>query len=123
MLSRPRFRPHFHVEVVPGEGVFLLSDSRHALLKGRLYELMAPWLDGRTADDVCDRLRGKASPAEVYYALAQMERKDYLCEEEESLPTGQAALWSSGPLAWRLALFSNYCNPFTSGWRPRGLPT
>src|SRR6476659_149369 len=85
MLSRPRFRPHFHVEVVPGEGVFLLSDSRQSLLRGRLYELVVPWLDGRTTDDVCDRLRGKASPAEVYYTLAQLERKDFLCEQEESL--------------------------------------
>ena len=99
MLNRPRFRPHFHVEVVPGEGVFLLSDSRQTLLRGRLYELVAPWLDGRTADDVCDQLRGKASPAEVYYALAQLERKDYLCEEEEALPAGQAALWSSQQVA------------------------
>ena len=63
MLSRPRFCPHLQVEVVPGEGVFLLSDSRQTLLRGRLYELVAPWLDGRTADDVCDRLRDKASPA------------------------------------------------------------
>src|SRR5262249_59670573 len=95
MLNRPRFRPHFHVEVVPGEGVFLLSDSRQALLRGRLYELVASWLDGRTADDVCHQLRGTAGPAAVYYALAQLERKNYLCEEGDTLPAGQAALWSS----------------------------
>ena len=95
MLSRPRFRPHFHVEVVPGEGVFLSSHTRHSLLRGRLYELVASWLDGRTAADVCERLRSEASPAEVYYALTQLERKGYLCEEEPELPTAQAALWSS----------------------------
>jgi ribosomal protein S12 methylthiotransferase accessory factor len=108
MLNRPRFRPHFHAQVVPEEGVFLLSDSRQALLRGRLYELVSPWLDGRTADDVCNQLRGQASPAAVYYALAQLERKDYLCEQEDSLPAGQAALWSSlqvapGAAARRLA--------------------
>jgi ribosomal protein S12 methylthiotransferase accessory factor len=99
MLNRPRFRPHFHVEVVPGEGVFLLSGARQTLLRGRLYELVAPWLDGRPADDVCDRLRGQAAPAEVYFALTQLERKDYLCEEEDALPAGQAALWSSQDVA------------------------
>jgi ribosomal protein S12 methylthiotransferase accessory factor len=108
MLNRPRFRPHFHVQVLPGEGVFLLSGSRQALLRGRLYELVAPWLDGRPAEDVCHQLRGTASPAAVYYALAQLERKDYLCEEEGALPAGQAALWSSqqvdpGTAARRLA--------------------
>jgi ribosomal protein S12 methylthiotransferase accessory factor len=104
MLSRPRFRPHFHVEVVPGEGVFVLSDSKQSLLRGRLYELVAPWLDGRATNEVCDRLRGEASPAEVYYALAQLERKGYLCEEEGALPAGQAALWSSQQVAPREAI-------------------
>jgi ribosomal protein S12 methylthiotransferase accessory factor len=103
MLNRPRFRPHFHVEVLPGEGVLLLSDARHSLLRGRLYELVAPWLDGRTANDVCEQLRGEASPADVYYALTQLERKDYLCEEEPALPAGQAALWSSQQVAPRTA--------------------
>src|SRR6516162_1851896 len=95
MLSRPKFLPHLHVEVVPGEGVFLLSVSRQTLLRGRLYEMVAPWLDGRSAAELCNQLREQASPAEVYYALAQLERKDYLCEADDSLPTGQAALWSS----------------------------
>src|SRR5439155_14923889 len=95
MLSRPRFRPHLHVEVVPGEGVFLLSDLKQTLLQGRLYELVAPWLDGRTAHEVCYRLQGQASAADVYYTLAQLERKNYLYEAEEGLPTCQAALWSS----------------------------
>jgi ribosomal protein S12 methylthiotransferase accessory factor len=104
MLNRPRFRPHFHVEVVPGEGVFLLSEAKQSLLRGRLYELVVPWLDGRTADDVCERLRAEASPAEVFYALTQLERKDYLCEEEPALPAGQAALWSSQQVASRTAL-------------------
>jgi bacteriocin biosynthesis cyclodehydratase domain-containing protein len=99
MLKRPRFRPHFHVEVMPGEGVLLLSDARHSLLRGRLYELVAPWLDGRTADDVCGQLRAETPAAEVYYALSQLERKGYLCEAEETLPAGQAALWSSQQIA------------------------
>jgi bacteriocin biosynthesis cyclodehydratase domain-containing protein len=108
MLKRPRFRPHFHVEVLPGEGVILLSEARHFLLRGRLYELVAPCLDGRTADNVCEQLRANASPAEVYYALSQLERKGYVCEKEETIPAGQSALWSSqqispGTAARRLA--------------------
>jgi ribosomal protein S12 methylthiotransferase accessory factor len=99
MLNRPTFRPHFHVEVVPGEGVFLLSESKQTLLRGRLYELVAPYLDGRTAPEVCHRLRDVASSASVFYALNQLERKDYLCEEEDALPAGQAALWSSQQVA------------------------
>jgi ribosomal protein S12 methylthiotransferase accessory factor len=95
MLQRPRFRPHLRVEVVPGEGVFLLSPAQQSLLRGRLYELVAPCLDGRTADELCDHLKGRASAAEVYYALGQLERKQYLCEEQALLSGGEAALWSS----------------------------
>ncbi|HEX4608162.1 MAG TPA: TOMM precursor leader peptide-binding protein, partial [Urbifossiella sp.] len=100
MLTRPRFRPHFRVEVVPGEGVFLLADGRPALLRGRLYELLAPRLTGRaTADEVCGELRQQASPAEVYYALGQLEKKEYLCDGDGDLPAGQAALWSAQKIA------------------------
>ena len=96
MLNHPRFKPHFRVEVVPGEGAFILSGAKQTLLKGRLYELVVPWVgDGRSADDVCDQLQGQASPAEVYFMLAQLEKKGYLCEEDESLPPGEAALWSA----------------------------
>ncbi len=96
MLTRPKFRPHLRVEVVPGEGVFLLSSGRHVLLRGRLYELLAPHIDGRTtADELCVHLHGRASPAEVYFTLGQLERKEFLCDGGSGLPEGQAALWSS----------------------------
>jgi oxazoline/thiazoline synthase len=99
MLKRPRFHPHLRVEIVPGEGVFLLSPSQQVLLRGRLYELVAPHLDGGTADELCERLQGRASAAEVFYTLAQLERKKYLCEEESLLSDGQAAHWSSQGIA------------------------
>src|SRR5262249_18345249 len=98
MFRRPRFKPHFHVEIVPGEGVFLVSESQQTALQGRLYELVAACLDGRPAEKVCDELRGRVSPAQVFYPLAQLEKKGYLAETEEAGPPegdGTAALWTS----------------------------
>jgi ribosomal protein S12 methylthiotransferase accessory factor len=95
MLHHPRFKPHWRAEVVKGEGLFLLSDARQTLLQGRLYELVAPCLDGRSVDAICDQLRGQTSPAEIYYTLAQLERKGYLADGEPSLPAGEAAFWSA----------------------------
>ncbi len=95
MLSRPRFKPHVQVETVPGEGVFLLSESRQTVLHGRLYELVAPCLDGSPVAEVCNRLRGLASPAQVYYTVAQLEKKGFLTEDCNGLPHGEAALWSA----------------------------
>jgi bacteriocin biosynthesis cyclodehydratase domain-containing protein len=98
MLHQPRFKPHYRVQVVPGEGVFVLSESRQTLLRGRLYEQVAPWIGGRTIEDLCDKLCDKMSSAEVYLALGQLEKKGYLCEEESSLPAAEAALWSASQI-------------------------
>lgn len=94
MLRRPRFKPHFHVEVVEGQGVFVLCETHQRVLQGRLYELVAPWLDGRPVEDVCGALAGKASPAHVFYTLNKLEQSGYLCEGEDALPRQEAALWT-----------------------------
>jgi oxazoline/thiazoline synthase len=94
MLERPRFKPHLRVQVVAGEGAFVLSGDSQTLLKGRLYELVAPCIGGgRSADDVCDELEGQVSAAEVYYVITQLENKGYLCEQEQIVPDHQAAWW------------------------------
>ncbi|HUY33491.1 MAG TPA: TOMM precursor leader peptide-binding protein [Pirellulales bacterium] len=95
MLTRPRFKPHLQVALVPDEGVFVLSGAKHALLRGRLYELVAPRVDGRSADAICDELAEHASAAEVYYTLAQLERKGFLAETDDTLAADDAAWWSS----------------------------
>jgi ribosomal protein S12 methylthiotransferase accessory factor len=94
MLRQPRLKPHFHVEVVKGEGVFLLSELKQTVLQGRLYELVIPCLDGRSVADVCNQLRGQASAAQVHYTLAQLEKKGYLTESDDSVPVEQAVLWT-----------------------------
>ena len=80
MFHRPQFKPQFRVEVVPGEGVFLLSELHQAVLQGSLYEIVAPCLDGRAVEEVCASLRGQATPAHVFYTLAQLEKRGYLAE-------------------------------------------
>jgi oxazoline/thiazoline synthase len=94
MLEHPRFKPHMRVEVVAGEGAFVLSGSNQTLLRGRLYERVTPYIgDGRSADEVCDALEGRVSAAEVYYVIAQLEQQGYLCEQDQIVPDQQAAWW------------------------------
>jgi ribosomal protein S12 methylthiotransferase accessory factor len=87
------------VDVAPDEGLFLLSEGRQVVLRGRLYELVAPLLDGRPVEEVCERLRGRATPAEVFYALAQLEKKGHVAEADDELPAHEAALWSAQGVA------------------------
>jgi bacteriocin biosynthesis cyclodehydratase domain-containing protein len=89
MFHRPQFKPQLRVEVVPGEGVFLLSERHQTVLEGKLFEMVAPWLDGRPVEEICDRLRGQATPAHVFYTLAQLEKRGYLTEA--SVAAGRSA--------------------------------
>ena len=86
MLHKPRFKRCYHIETLEPEGVFLLSEAGSFLLSGRLQQLVAPLIDGDcTVDEIIDLLQGKASAAEVYYALMLMEQKGYIVEANENL--------------------------------------
>ncbi len=95
MLTRPRFKPHLQLATVPDEGIFVLAGSKHTLLRGRLYELVTPHLDGRSADEICDCLADQASPAEVYFTLGQLQKKGFLVESADALSEPDFAWWSS----------------------------
>jgi hypothetical protein len=80
MLDRPTFKPHLTLKNLPGVGVIVASGTTHTVLRGRLHELVAPRLDGRPVLEVCRRLRGRASPAEVFYVLSRLEKQGFLTE-------------------------------------------
>jgi oxazoline/thiazoline synthase len=96
VTGRPVFGPAYRVEVIPTEGVYLLSERGRAVLKGRLPCLVAPLLDGKhLVDDIVDELTAEVSPAEVYYALAQMEKRGYLVDADEDPCSPASAIWSA----------------------------
>lgn len=81
---------------MPGDGVFIVAEQGTALLKGHLYQLVAPLLDGRrTPREIAASLAGRASPAEVYYALELLERGGYAVEATDELSPGEAALFAA----------------------------
>ena len=141
MLHRPRFKPHLRVEVVPGEGVFLISEQEQSVLQGRLYELVASCLDGGPAEDLCGRLRDQASAAEIYYTVDRLEQKGYLAEggdapcrrekrpsgrSRESIPRRRRDGWlrrrsrSASSATWTPGRSGSCCIRCTSAWRARG---
>src|SRR4051812_5599888 len=94
MIYRPKFKPHLHVEIVEGQGVFVLSELNQEVLKGQLYELVAPLINGnRSLEEIASCLKGRTSPAKVYYTVTKLEERGFLCASDDSLPLGEAALW------------------------------
>src|SRR5262249_5018880 len=94
MLFRPQFKRCFRYEVIPSEGVILLSERRRFLLRGAGYLQLAPLLHGQhTIDEIIDRLRGQVPTAEVFYALDLLQQRGYVVDADPSVSSEQAAFW------------------------------
>ena len=95
MINRPQFKPHLHLEIVKGEGVFLISELGYSVLDGQLFELVTPLIDGlRSTEEIAELLQAKVNPAEVYYALTLLQQKGYLMESCPAISSREAAIWT-----------------------------
>lgn len=84
MIETPRFAAHFHPHVIPNDGVVFASQAGYTKVKGRMFELVAPLIDGhRSVDAIAETLDGRLSAAEVFYAIAMLEQHGYVRENEE----------------------------------------
>ncbi|MCA1990916.1 MAG: TOMM precursor leader peptide-binding protein, partial [Coleofasciculus sp. S288] len=100
MFGQPRFKPCFRCEIVPSEGVFLLSEKAHFLLRGEPYIQLAPLLDGHhTVKEIILLLQDRLSPLEVFSLLDELRHQGYVVDANPSLPLEQAAFWSMLDLA------------------------
>jgi ribosomal protein S12 methylthiotransferase accessory factor len=96
VFTRPRLKRFYLAEPAGDDAVVLLSETRQALLRGRLYALVVPLLDGvRSVDDVVAALDGRATAAEVLYTLDLLERRGHLAEGGAALPGDQEAFWEA----------------------------
>jgi ribosomal protein S12 methylthiotransferase accessory factor len=94
MLPRLQWKYCFRYEIVPSEGVILLSERQHFLLRGAVYPLLAPLLDGQhTVSEIIERLRPDISPAEVFYAIDLLQERGYITEAPSPPPPEQTAFW------------------------------
>jgi len=94
MVTRPVFKPHFSVHRVEPDTVVLLSEVHELALRGEFYYHLAPWLDGRTVDEIAGALHGQATPDEVRQAVDVLVQNGYAQELSEQ-PPEEAAFWSS----------------------------
>lgn len=93
---QPQLKPWLRYEIVPSEGVVVLSEHGHFLLQGNIYALLVPLLDGgRTVEEIITCLRDHAPASEVFFALMRLRGKGYIVDAAPSLPLQQAAFWDA----------------------------
>src|SRR3954447_24460257 len=94
--TRPRFKRCFHVEVVDGEGVYLVSDRKQYVLQGELARRLAPLLDGtRGHDEIVAALAPEYAPERTRRALAKLVERGYVVEADDAADPRRAPLWRS----------------------------
>src|SRR5262249_37154324 len=95
--SKVAFAPHFEVRTLDERRLLLLSEDRSVLLTGRLYVLMAPYLDGaRTREEIVTALRSSAgAPLDrIETAISTLLDKQYAAPVAPGVATSRAAFWT-----------------------------
>lgn len=89
-----RFKPRFRCEVIPSEGVLLLSEKEDFLLSGETYIRVAPLLNGQhTIVEIVEHLQSEMSLLEALFFLDKLRQQGYIADTHPSIPSGQAAFW------------------------------
>ena len=90
---RPQFKSCFRCEILPSEGVVLLSEKNSFFFPPSFIEL-AQLLNGQhTIDEIINLLHKKLSPWEVLSLLDKI--RDYVVDTPPPIPLEQAAFWET----------------------------
>jgi ribosomal protein S12 methylthiotransferase accessory factor len=100
MTSTPRgeprlaFKPHFAVQVVPPDLVFLFTENERYVLEGVAYRHLAELLgQPRTASELVGRLPADVPAPSLLFALSRLRSLGYVAELPEG-PRDGAAYWA-----------------------------
>ncbi len=90
---RPRFKSCFRCEILPSEGVFLLSERRsQSLILPPSFIKLTQLIDGkRTLEEIISLLHKEITPWEVLSLLSKI--RDYVVDAPPPMPLDQAAFW------------------------------
>lgn len=98
--TTPRLKPHYRVEVMDLETVYLLGELGHTALRGALFARIVPLLDGwHSLAELHQHAADLASPLAVRAAVAHLGRRGLLCAPAPEMGESQAAFWSAQDVA------------------------
>ncbi|WP_293353281.1 MULTISPECIES: TOMM precursor leader peptide-binding protein [unclassified Microcoleus] len=100
-----QIKPHFHVEAIEPNQVYLLGEQSNYALTGQLYCQIVPLLDGQhTLAQIVEKFDGEVPPEHIEYVLDRLAEKGYLTEVAPELSPEVAAFWSELGIAPSVAL-------------------
>ena len=94
MTYNPQFKRSSRWSLVPPNGVVVQSERSPRLLRGAVFYLLAPFLDGQhTIEEITASLHGQVPDLAVRYAFKRLEQWGYIVPAAPSVPSEQAAFW------------------------------
>jgi ribosomal protein S12 methylthiotransferase accessory factor len=94
-MQRPVLKPKYHVETVPGEGCFLLSETEAHVVEGPHVPYILPLLQqGLSTEEIIESTRAALTPEETRTALDALWQAGHLTEADPAMPAPLAAYWS-----------------------------
>ncbi|MFJ2897786.1 TOMM precursor leader peptide-binding protein [Streptomyces sp. NPDC087218] len=89
-----RFKRSFSAQVVPGEGVFLVSELRQAVLRGALAEQLAPLLDGRhTHDEIVEALTPAFDAEQIERNIERLRAAGHVIDADSGADPRTGGFW------------------------------
>jgi len=90
-----QIKPHFHVEAIEPNQVYLLAEQSNHALTGQLYCQIVPLLNGQhTREQIVEKFDGAVPAEHIDYVLDRLAEKGYLTEAAPELSSEVAAFWS-----------------------------
>lgn len=92
--ARPRFKSCVEPIIDSDDGLFVLSEGRHAWMPGPIYTALAPMLDGAHEVEAIFEALSESYPAEqVFAALDELRTSGYLAEDAAAEARPTMAFW------------------------------
>jgi bacteriocin biosynthesis cyclodehydratase domain-containing protein len=93
-----QFKRHLVIEILPDEGLFILSEAGEYVFRGPAFVAVARAIDGlHTDDQIVASLAGSLPPAQLYYAIATLRRDGFVgpADGHPAMPEREAAYWDA----------------------------
>ena len=82
-----QIKPHFHVEAIEPNQVYLLAEQSNYALSGQLYCQIVPLLNGQhTREQIVEKFDGAVPAEHIDYVLDRLAEKGYLTEVARVYP-------------------------------------
>jgi bacteriocin biosynthesis cyclodehydratase domain-containing protein len=103
-IRRPAFKPNLHIEILPGEGVFILSENDSFVWEGEHAMKVIPLINGlRTIKEIAKALQKEVAPQHVYRTIDRLLCAGQIEEANPSIPPEIGAFWSEmNVVSWTL---------------------